>query len=133
EKVSLFCRRSEIDNVEDVSLTIIGIFKTRTLEIARPVTYNGYLRYMRLVFDYAVSRGYANENLFRTVRVAPIGAVPRKIIERETIEEVSKHLFENPTKYKPCWFWLSVIYTLYFTGMRRRQLVSLKLRDIHFG
>jgi hypothetical protein len=32
----------------------------------------------------------------------------------------------------PRWFWRIVVLTLYYTGMRRRQLVSLRWRDIDF-
>jgi integrase len=45
---------------------------------------------------------------------------------------VCKHLERNPDHYKPSFFWVSVIYLLYFTGMRRRQLVTLRMRDIDF-
>ena len=132
DKVKVFCERSEVEKIEDLSLDAIVRFKKRTLDIAQPVTYNGYIRYMRLVVDHAISKNLATQNLFRSVRLAPVGAIPRKVLERETIDAMCNRIYNNPDAYKPSWFWLSVVYTLYFTGMRRRQLVSLKLGDINF-
>ena len=133
DKVSVFCQRSGADSIEDLSLETIARFKRKTLDIAQPITYNGYIRYMRLVIDHAISRKLIHENLFRSVRLAPVGTVPRKVLERKTIDNVCKQIYNNPDSYKPSWFWLSVVYTLYFTGMRRRQLVTLKLGDINFS
>jgi integrase len=132
DKVKVFCQRSGVDSIEDLSLDSIACFKRKTLDIAQPITYNGYIRYMRLVIDHAISRNLTDKNLFRSVRLAPVGAVPRKVLERETIDEMCNHIYINPDSFKPSWFWLTVIYALYFTGMRRRQLVSLKLADINF-
>ncbi len=41
-------------------------------------------------------------------------------------------LGEEEQDYMPGWFWISVIKTLYYTGMRRRQLVKLCWKDIKF-
>lgn len=133
DKVKVFCERSGVEKIGDLSLEAIVRFKKRTLDVAQPVTYNGYIRYMRLVVDHAISRNLATQNLFRSVRLAPVGSVPRKTLERETIDAMCNHIYNNPEAYKPSWFWLSIVYTLYFTGMRRRQLVSLKLSDINFS
>lgn len=134
EKVKVFCERSGVVTLEDVNLTSITRFKKKTLDVAKPVTYNGYIRYMRLVMDYAISRGYTqnNNNIFKTIRLAPVGEIPRKVMNMDVIDTACRHISQNAHEYRPHWFWLTVIYTLYYTGMRRRQLVSLKLKDIDF-
>jgi integrase len=134
EKVKVFCERSGVVTLEDVNLTSITRFKKKTLEVAKPVTYNGYIRYMRLVMDYAISMGYTQhkENLFKTIRLAPVGEIPRKVMNMDVIDTACRHIAQNADEYRPHWFWLTVIYTLYYTGMRRRQLVSLRLKDIDF-
>lgn len=133
EKVSVFCRRSNVHYVADLSLASISHFKQQTLSLAQPITYNGYIRYMRLVLDHAVNMKYTDNNPFRSIRLAPVGEVSHKVLELDTLDEVCDFLVRNANRYKPAWFWITVIYTLYNTGMRRRQLVSLKLKDIDFN
>lgn len=132
DKISVFCSRSGVTTLDELTIESIARFKKHTLEIAKPVTYNGYIRYLRIVLDYGVTRGLVSQNLFRTIRLAPIGEVPRKVMSHEAIDLVCKHLNKNADKYKPSWFWVSVVYVLYFTGMRRRQLIMLRLKDINF-
>ncbi len=118
DKVKVFCERSGVERIGDLSLEAIVRFKKRTLDVAQPVTYNGYIRYMRIVVDHAISKKLIDKNLFRSVRLAPIGFVPVKTIESETIEIACTYLSNNSSTFKPQWFWLTVVYTLYFTGMR---------------
>ncbi len=132
DKVKVFCERSGAVYLSDVSLASITRFKKSTLEVAKPVTYNGYIRYMRLIMDYAKSQGYIDQNLFKSIRLAPVGVAPRKVMELELIDRACLQIVQNPHEYRPHWFWLAVIYTLYYSGMRRRQLVTLKLKDIDF-
>lgn len=127
----LFDRRTYC-TVEDLNLVAIGQFKTQTLRVARPVTYNGYLRYLRLITDHAVDMGYLEVNWFRRVKTAPIGKVPPKLVSDNDLWRLFAHLRSNADRYKPAWFWEIVCKTLYFTGIRRRQLVNLRIGDINF-
>lgn len=133
EKVSVFCRRSDVHSLSDLSFAAISDFKRQTLTIAQPITYNGYIRYMRLVLDHAVNMKYTDTNPFRSIRLAPVGEVSHKVMELDTLDDVCDFIVHNANRYKPAWFWITVIYTLYNTGMRRRQLVTLKLKDIDFN
>ena len=69
---SIFSKRAEIIEIEHITLTSLALFKERTLAIAKPVTYNGYLRYLRLIGDYALSHELISKNLFREVKLAPV-------------------------------------------------------------
>ena len=51
----------------------------------------------------------------------------------ETVLLLLKHVDAEADLYHPAWFWRTIIYTLYFTGMRRKQLVFLRLQDIDFA
>jgi integrase len=129
----IFVERSEIEYFDQVSLKSIAQFKERTLIIAKPVTYNAYLRYLRIIADYAFSQNLITKNYFREVKLAPIGVVPHKTIESQTLQLAVEHLKIHSELYDPHWFWLTVVQCLYYTGMRRRQLVNLKLSDINFS
>lgn len=129
---NIFSRRAEIIDIEQITLDSLALFKSRTLALAKPVTYNGYLRYLRLIGDYALSRQLITKNLFRDVKLAPVGAHPPKIMSRHNVAAIDAHLRAHSHLYDPHWFWLSAIYCLYYTGMRRRQLVNLKMSDVDF-
>jgi integrase len=127
----LFDRRANV-SVEDLSIRAIGDFKDSTLKVAKVISYNGYLRYLRLITDFAVTRGYVETNLFRMAKLGTVGQPVHKIIEDDTLVALLMHIESCEHLYEPVWFWRSLIYTLYFTGMRRRQLVMLTLGDIDF-
>ena len=128
----IFVERSEVEDFDKISLKAIAQFKERTLKLAKPVTYNAYLRYLRIIADYAYSQNLITKNYFREVKLAPIGVVPHKTIESKTLKLAVEHLKSHGNLYDPHWFWLATIHCLYYTGMRRRQLVNLQLSDINF-
>lgn len=125
----LFQRRTNC-KVESLSLSDISQFKAATLKVAKSVTYNGYLRYLRILGDYAVDQGYLERNFFRTARTAPNSRPAPKLIADNDLWVLNDHLMRNPERYDPVWFWATVIKTLYYTGVRRKQLVNLQLRDL---
>jgi integrase len=126
----LFDRRAAV-SLEDLSIRAIGDFKDSTLKVAKVVSYNGYLRYLRLIVDFAVSCGYVEHNIFRAAKLGAVGRATHKVIEDETLIALLAHVTAYEHCYSPAWFWRAVIVTLYFTGMRRRQLVTLRVADIN--
>jgi integrase len=131
-RAKVFSNRTGVENIDEITLHTIALFKQKTLKIAKPITYNGYLRYLRIIGDYAVSLGLMDRNVFRDVKLAPVGFHPSKIMTETEIHQIHKHIIANQEVHRPYWFWLTVIYCFYYTGMRRRQLVNLKLSDIDF-
>jgi integrase len=55
-----------------------------------------------------------------------------KTITRRDLDMIVTHIQTDEHLYDPHWFWLSVMHCLYYTGMRRRQLVNLTLSDVDF-
>lgn len=131
-KTKVFCERAGVATIGDIDFTVLANFKKLTLSSSKPITYNGYIRYLRIVVDYAIERGYASKNLFREIKLAPEGSPPPKTMEGDTIKELCDHIAGKKAKYGESEFWLTVVTCLFYTGMRRRQLVSLRLRDVNF-
>ena len=128
--VDLFVRRAKIQRFNELDLEAIIQFKDDTLRVAQPVSFNGYLRYLRLLGDYAVAGGYLDKNLFRSIKTANPGRKLFRVLEKETIRkalDILEHTDEYPNEAV---FWVCVIKTLYYTGMRRRQLTSLNVGDV---
>ena len=126
----LFVKRARIQRFAELDLEAIVRFKEATLKVAQPVTFNGYLRYLRLLGDYAVAGGYLEKNLFRSIKTANPGRKLFRVLGDETIRQaldILEHSDDNPDDAE---FWVCVIKTLYYTGMRRRQLTSLNVGDV---
>lgn len=125
----LFDRRA-LCTVEQLSPAAIARFKNETLKNAKGVTYNGYLRYLRLLGDYAVEHEYLQKNWFRHAKSAPLGQPLPKVMSDNTLWRLVDFVAECPNRCRPNWFWIAVIKTLYSTGIRRRQLVGILRQDV---
>lgn len=131
-RTKVFVERTGAELVSNVNLQSVIAFKKATLEHSAPVTYNGYIRYLRILFDYAVTQGFAERNWFREVRLAPEGVPPPKTMDGKTIKSICDHILQNKDSFSPDFFWLTIVYCFFYTGMRRRQLITLRVGDIHF-
>jgi integrase len=127
----LFDRRASC-SLENLSPAAIARFKNETLKNAKGVTYNGYLRYLRLLGDFAVEHGYLEKNWFRYAKSAPLEQPLPKVMSDNTLWKLVEFVSENPNCCRPNWFWIAVIKTLYSTGIRRRQIVGIRRRDVDF-
>ena len=97
-------------------------------------TYNHYRRHLSALFRYAVRREYLVRSPLEHVRGAPVARGSRKTVDREVLERAIARLDDkfDWLDMGPSWFWIVVLRTLWFTGMRRRQLVALRWKDIDF-
>jgi len=128
---NLFIERSGVDTFEKLDLEAVIRFKNATLNVAKPVTFNSYLKYLRVLGDYAVSSGHLAKNHFRTVKTATLGKKIFRVLENEPILRAIDTLQHGGEEYPDAEFWISIIKTLYYTGMRRRQLTALQVGDIN--
>lgn len=126
----LFDERSGIQHIDEMSLSALAQYKTETLKKVRPVTYNGYLGYLRILGKYGVEQGYFSKNWFKTLKMAPKERRQLKVISEEGLLTAINFCKQNPDRFDPMWFWVVVIRFLYFTGVRRRQLVHLRVGDV---
>lgn len=128
----LFDERSGIESVDDINYESIQRFKDYTLNVvgAVAVTYNGYLRYLKLLGRWAFEEGLMARNWFERIKPAPVPEVPPKGLDDEVFTAAFEYLKTSPGALKPAWFWLIVIRFFYLTGVRRRQLVSVEMQDL---
>ncbi|HBT4142445.1 TPA: site-specific integrase, partial [Klebsiella pneumoniae] len=106
-------------------------------------TWNNKVAHMRAVFNHAITNKLisARENPFNQVIVKPdikrkktlSGEQMKKIdliMERKIeLEQMGVH-DPRPNALEPAWFWMTVIETLKFTGMRQNQLLHIRLCDV---
>jgi site-specific recombinase XerD len=126
----IFIKRSGCLLVSDVNLEKIAIYKDATLKCCKPITFNTSVKYLRMLFKYALECGYVSENIFQRIRLAKVGQPQPKVYSDRQIQELRQALLSSTLE--PVWFWITVVETLHYTGIRRRQLISLRLGDIDF-
>lgn len=119
----------------DIGITNIDVkheqlikWRDKILSRATKTTFNSYLRQMKALYEVAVEFNYLPENPFKKLKCVPIYRIKPKTISKKTLASainLCNHIDNG-------WFWVGVINILYYTGMRRRQLISLKWQDINF-
>lgn len=128
----LFDERTNFPHLEEIGLLTMQRWKRETLRLSKPVTYNGYLKYLRIISRWGVDQGYLSKNWFEELKPAPTPKVTPKALSLSVFYRAIAFLRENPAVFEPAWFWIIVIRTFFYTGIRRRQLISLVWGDIDF-
>jgi integrase len=106
-------------------------WRNAVLGRASIATWNSYLGWMRNLFTLAVRRGWLAESPFREVR-AIRAPTRRKTVPKNLLGEALSLLQSDPAPIRPGWFWGIAFKLLFYTGMRRRQLTTLRWWHIDF-
>ncbi|MFD1260360.1 MULTISPECIES: tyrosine-type recombinase/integrase [Entomomonas] len=104
------------------------------------VSWNTYIRHLKAIFNYGIEHNLLHypKNPFLELTV-PVPKKKKKtitefsiVLAREYLEETqAKDQQGQPVgKLHPVWFWRTVFETFYYTGIRRNQLIHLRLRDV---
>ncbi|MCB1622018.1 MAG: site-specific integrase, partial [Thiothrix sp.] len=100
-----------------------------------PVSWNNYLRHLRALVNYAIEIDECRHwQPLRGIRELPVQRHLQKTVSDRDLKTVLAFLASDAGSdcCHPGWFWVKVIRTLYYTGMRRRQLVGLVWADCDF-
>lgn len=112
-------------------------------EKRQETTWNNKASHMNALFNYAIKRKLfkIKENPFsetkvkagkkkkKTMRQPQISHAYRVMEAREE-EELRLGVQASRNALFPAWFWLTMLDTLYYTGMRQNQLLHLRVGDI---
>ncbi|CAD5366909.1 conserved hypothetical protein [Rubrivivax sp. A210] len=116
-------------------------FRAWSLKRMRPVSFNTERRHLSVLFNAAVQEGWMLSNPLRKVQGAPVTQLLPKALPRDSMQAYMEWLRTSKALNKrgmevdliqPQWFWLIVLRTLYYTGMRKRQLLGMVWEDIDF-
>jgi integrase len=106
-------------------------WRRAVLTRASITTWNSYLGWMRNLFNFAVRRGWLAESPFREVRAVRAPRKP-KTVAKSLLREALNRLQSDPPPIRPGWFWATAVKLLFYSGMRRRQLTTLRWWHIDF-
>lgn len=141
--VSLLIKFMQRDpHLADITVDVLLDFRRHVLSKCSAVTFNNYRRHLSALFNFAVRQHYMTVNPFADVKAAPVPRRKPKTVPIGLLQEIIDFLAKSGDKYdeghvereilSPRWFWLIVIKTFYYSAIRRRQLVELRLKDINF-
>ncbi len=127
--------RQDIGDIEVERLCVGDLenWKAQVLSRCSGTTWNNYHRHMKALFSTAMESGLLNgENLLKKVKSVRHSQASIKYCEISEITDAIYAIEQNPDSFYPPWFWVSVIKMLYYTGMRRRQIIGIKWKDVNY-
>ena len=134
EKTLNFIRSVGDKKISTVTEDDVIAYRDSKLATASAVTFNTLHRHLATLFGFAMKRGWIDTNPFRCVPRLPIGRTKPKLVKTCQLKQVFKMLEDDdptlPASLRPHWFWRAFLKMLYFTGMRRRQILELEWRDV---
>jgi integrase len=93
-------------------------------------TWNNYLRHMKVLLNFAQENGWGDWHHLKGVKRLPERKRQKRTVNHDGVAGVLAYLRHTDQQHMPGWFWETVVKTLYYTGIRRRQLVGLHWEDI---
>jgi len=117
-------------DIARISRSDVISWRNAILSRARPETWNKYRRHMRAIMNHAVELELIADNPFAMVPPARTGRKLKKTVSLQSIERTLRHLRTDPEFLPPSWFWSMVIRAIFYTGVRRRQIVALRWEDV---
>ena len=129
---NLFQKENNIDDIREIERKDVIKWRNEVLIRASAQTCNNYIRHLKSLFNCAVENEILEKNPFAKVPIITVHQKPNKSTNRDIVAKAINLLKDKSQDSKPGWFWIAVIRTYFYTGMRRRQLVELQWKDIHF-
>ncbi|MEW8375801.1 MAG: tyrosine-type recombinase/integrase [Candidatus Thiodiazotropha sp.] len=130
QAVRRWTEETEILRIGSITREDVLKWRNEILSRARPETWNKYRRHLRALINYAVSRGWLVENLFSAVPPARSGTRLKKTVDLEVVSKAIVYLESGSHRLRPGWLWAMIVRAIWFTGVRRRQIVELRWGDL---
>ncbi|MEJ2694846.1 MAG: tyrosine-type recombinase/integrase [Candidatus Thiodiazotropha sp.] len=130
QAVKLWNQDTEISCIDEITRDDVLKWRKEILSRARAETWNKYRRHLRALFNYAVSRGWLNENLFASVPPERTGMRLKKTVDVDIVRQALALLESDSDNLRPGWLWAMVVRAIWFTGVRRRQILELRWGDL---
>ena len=96
-------------------------------------TWNNYLRHFRILLNYAAMKDIIDHAPSMGMLSVTCFEEKPKVVRIEDLREVIEYLKGEDSPFEPSWFWVAMIRTFFYTGMRRRQLAGLRWEHISFA
>ena len=130
--IRIFTKDTGVSDASEISKHTLNLWKQELLQRTRSTTCNSYFRQLKSLVLFAVEEELILQNPFLKFKMAKEAKHQFKSISQTDIAQLISSLESSENRLNPSWFWITVIRTLYYTGIRRRQLIGLTWGDIDF-
>lgn len=122
-----------LSDIRNITTEMLLQFRAILLKKGSPVSFNTHRNRLRTLCRFAVQDGALSANPVERVGLAPVPEKRQKTISTEVARLAISHLEASSKDPVLAKFWIAVTKMLYYTGIRRRQLVGLRWGDIDFA
>jgi len=132
--VSLFLTDTGYHYLSDITFESLLDWRLKIIERSSDITWNNYLRHMRALWKFAIQKQYVPEDdPFKKLYWGKYKSNKTKTITSREFKTILTFLSDEQCITSPGCFWKTVVQFMYYTGVRRKQLVTLKWKDIDFA
>lgn len=128
-----FSHPHDVETLNDLSRNQLIRWRTWLLDTKKcsPVTWNSYRRILFALLHWCEIQQWDSGTIMQSVKAMNVTGIKKKTLERIGLRDVMRMVAEDKISGAyPGWFWGGVMKFLYFTGVRRRQLVGLSWGDV---
>ena len=129
----LYENEMKIHDIEHVTRESLILWREKLMmRSTSPTTWNSYMRHIGILLKYAASTRIIENPKNYSIPYSAVTFEKPKTVSLDNIRKVAEYLDSEGCQFKPNWFWSLLVRMLFYTGMRRRQIVGLKWQDIDF-
>lgn len=116
----------------EIDVGHLAEWRRQILNRASITTWNNYRTHLRALWRFAMKLQWVSHDPFTMIKSLPAGNRQPKALPVARVRKATELLTEDADagSLQPRWFWHAVVQTLYTTGMRRRQLVTLQWEHV---
>jgi len=134
--ISYFVKDHKGKFPDDITIIDVISWRKKVLINIKPVSWNTYARHLQALINFGIKQNLLkrNDNPFSYVQIKS-DERPIKYLNEYQLKKLDFFLMEcssyDKVKFiQPSWFFITLVKTFQYTGMRKKQLLSLKIQDI---
>ncbi|WP_428086824.1 tyrosine-type recombinase/integrase [Candidatus Thioglobus sp.] len=105
------------------------IWRDKVIDRSTLANWNNYHRHFKALFQVAVDNQLINDNIFKSIKIVGTFSNAKKTLHEGDIATLKNYLKDD----KNYFFWDALFDILYYTGIRRRQLIGLRWKDLDYN
>lgn len=124
--------RQKVGVPDDINRNLLIRWRGWILERKKrsPATWSNYRSHLFALLRWCQIHGWEAGTTLQNIKAANEVGLGKKTMELLPLRDTMRRTEAEDAGVTPGWFWVSVMKTLFFTGIRRRQLVGLTWGDI---